>query len=163
MQNPKKRSSLKPLVALAVVVVFGCIGAALYFGERSPIIAQGSVSLSETLTSQAQGMRTLYIIVRDAENPMPMPWGALSTTLSSEPNGTLYQFTLTRDNLRIMNQGQDAPNKIIIKARLDMDGLGGGDMPGDIVGTSSPVDFGSSNLVVQLTDLIGEGSGVVGQ
>ncbi len=154
---------MRLLFALGAVVVVGSIGAALYFGERSPIIASGVITLPQTMIQQAQGMRSLYIIVRDAKNPMPMPWGALSVTLNKEPSEQVYRFTLTRDNLRIMNPSQEAPQEIILKARLDVDGLGGGDMPGDIVGVSQPIPFGSNNIDLALQDLIAETAPVAGQ
>ncbi len=160
--HPQRRTKNRLLMGLGLVVVFGCIGAALFFGETSPVVAQGKVVLPETMTPQAQGMRTLFLIVRDAESPMPMPWGALVTTLSTDPSGLVYEFKLTKDNLRIMNPAADAPKKLIIKARLDLDGLGGADMPGDIIGTASDIPFGGKDIVINLTDLVTEGSPVAG-
>lgn len=159
--HPQRRTKNRLLIGLGVIVVVGCIGAALFFGETSPVVAEGKVVLPETMTQQAQGMRTLFLIVRDAESPMPMPWGAMVTTLSADPTGVVYEFKLTRDNLRIMNTAADAPKKLIVKARLDLDGLGGSDMPGDIVGTENNIPFGGKNIVITLTDLINEATSPV--
>ena len=160
--HPKRRTKNRLLIALGLIVVAGCIGAALFFGETSAIVAQGKVVLPEAMTQQAQGMRTLFLIVRDGESPMPMPWGAMVTTLNADPAGVVYEFKLTKDNLRIMNPSADAPKKLIVKARLDLDGLAGPDMPGDIVGSVSDVAYGAKDIVIQLTDLIPEGAPVAG-
>lgn len=160
--HPKRRTKNRLLIGLGLVVVAACIGAAFFFGETSAVVAQGKVVLPESMTQQAQGMRTLFIIVRDAESPMPMPWGALVTTLNADPSGVVYEFKLTKDNLRIMNMNADAPKKLILKARLDLDGLGGADMPGDIVGSVSDVNFGAKDIVIPLNDLVTEGTPVAG-
>ena len=154
--HPNRKAKNRLLLLLGIAVIAGSIGVALLFGEKSPIIASGSVILPENLTPQAQGMRTLYIIVRDAESPMPMPWGALVTTLQEDPKGRVYSFLLTRENLRIMNPGAEPPKNLQLKARLDMDGMGGADTQGDIVGLIKSVPFGTQNIEIQLTNLITE-------
>lgn len=160
--SPQRKTKNRLLVILGFLVIASSIGAALMFGEKSPLIASGVVTLPETLTTQAQGMRTLYIIVRDAESPLPMPWGALITTLQEEPKGDVYSFVLTRDNLRIMNPGAEPPKKLQLKARLDMDGMGGPDMAGDIIGSKTDIPFGSRDVILELSELISEASPVVG-
>ena len=51
------------------------------FGEKSPLIASGSVHIEASLEEQAVGLRTLYITVFDQNSPMPMPFGAMKEKL----------------------------------------------------------------------------------
>lgn len=150
----KRQTERRILLAALTTVIAACIGAAFYFGKTSPVIAEGTVTLPPGFEAQAQGMRTLFIIVRDPQSPMPMPYGAMVTTLPNEPAGTLLNFKLTRDNLRVMNEAAANPQKITIKARLDLDGLGGADQPGDIVGVLENVEWGSTNLTINLDQLV---------
>ena len=53
-----------------------------------------------------------------------------------------------------MNESQTPPQKITIKARLDLDGLGGADQPGDIIGILENVDWGATNLTINLDQLV---------
>ena len=156
--HPQRKTQRNLLIALFVLIVGGCIGAALFFGETSPLVAKGRVKLVPTLVAQAKGARTLFLIVRDAESPMPMPWGAMSVTLNKDVTEDVYEFTLTRDNLRVMNTAAQPPKNLILKARLDMDGMGGADMPGDLTGSVSGVAFGSSDVTITIDNLIGEGT-----
>jgi hypothetical protein len=63
-------------------------------------------------------------------------------------------FKLTKENLRVMAEASNPPQKVTIKARLDMDGLGGSDQPGDIVGILENVDWGARNLTIALDQLV---------
>lgn len=160
--HPQRKAKNRILVGLGITVVTLSLAAAFFFGEKSPLIASGKIILPESMTLQAQGMRTLYIIVRDADSPMPMPWGALSITLSGEPQGEIYSFILTRENLSIMNSAAEPPKRLNIKARLDMDALGGADMPGDITGVKNDLPFGSRDVTIELSELVSEGAPVAG-
>lgn len=150
----KRQRERRLLLGALTLVIAACIGAAFFFGETSPVIAEGKIILSNELESQSQGMRTLYIIVRDPNSPMPMPYGAMSTTLTSDPKGTVMTFKLTKDNLRIMNASAEHPKTILIKARLDMDGMGGADTAGDITGTLDNVTWGAQDLHLTLDHLV---------
>jgi len=150
----KRQKERRILLAALTLVIAACIGAALFFGQTSPIIAEGKILLKPEFEAQAQGMRTVYIIVRDPASPMPMPFGAMATTLSEDPSGTVMSFKLTKDNLRVMNAASEPPKKITIKARLDMDGLGGADQAGDIVGVAENIDWGAQDVTVTLDQLI---------
>lgn len=150
----KRQNERRILLAALTLVIAACIGAAIFFGQTSPVIAEGKVILKPEFDAQAQGMRTVYIIVRDPASPMPMPYGAMATTLVSDPSGTVLNFKLTKENLRVMAESQNHPQKVNIKARLDMDGLGGSDQPGDIVGTVENIDWGARNLTIALDQLV---------
>ena len=152
--STKRQNERRLLLAALTLVIAACIGAAFFFGETSPVIAEGKIVLKPELEAQGQGMRTVYIIVKDPSSPMPMPYGAMATTISSDPKGTVMTFKLTKDNLRVMNEAATHPSKITLKARLDMDGLGGPDTPGDIVGVAENIDWGTQGLTITLENLI---------
>ena len=152
--STKRQNERRLLLAALTLVIAACIGAAFFFGETSPVIAEGKIILKPELEAQAQGMRTIYIIVKDPSSPMPMPYGAMATTISSDPKGTVMTFKLTKDNLSVMNAAAEHPAKITVKARLDMDGMGGPDTPGDISGVVESVDWGSQGLTITLDNLI---------
>lgn len=142
------------LLAALTIVIAACVGAAIFFGQTSPVIAEGQVILKPEFDAQAQGMRTMFIIVRDPSSPIPMPYGAMVTTITNDPTGNVLNFKLTKENLRVMSDASTLPKKINIKARLDMDGLGGSDQPGDIVGVVENVDWGATNLTIALDQLV---------
>ncbi len=150
----KRQKERRMILGALTLVIAACIGAAFFFGETSPLIAEGKILLSPQLESQSQGMRTVYIIVKDPASAMPMPYGAMSTTLSNDPKGVVMSFMLTKDNLRIMNASADHPKTITIKARLDMDGMGGADSAGDIVGIVENIPWGSRDIQINLDQLI---------
>jgi hypothetical protein len=150
----KRQNERRILLAALTIVIAACIGAAIFFGQTSPVIAEGKVVLKPEFDAQAQGMRTVYIIVRDPASPMPMPYGAMATTLTSDATGNVMNFKLTKENLRVMAEASNPPQKVTIKARLDMDGLGGSDQPGDIVGILENVDWGARNLTIALDQLV---------
>jgi hypothetical protein len=150
----KRQNERRILLAALTIVIAACIGAAIFFGQTSPVIAEGKVVLKPEFDAQAQGMRTVYIIVRDPASAMPMPYGAMATTLTSDATGNVMNFKLTKENLRVMAEASNPPQKVTIKARLDMDGLGGSDQPGDIVGILENVDWGARNLTIALDQLV---------
>ena len=136
---------------VVLVVILGlAIVAALQFGQRSPIIASGSVHLSPSLTAAAKGVRTLYITVFDANSPMPMPYGAMRAALEQDAEGLFYEFVLTPERLRVMNPNAPLPTTLRIKARLDRDGRGGRDQTGDLTGEVTNVAAGSSAVKVSI-------------
>lgn len=153
-KSAKRKNERRLMLGVLVLVVGACLGAAFFFGETSPIIAEGTITLSPAFNAQAQGMRTVYIIVRDPLSPMPMPFGAMVTTITADPQGQVMTFKLTKDNLRMMNPSAEHPSKMTIKARLDLDGLGGADTPGDIIGKAENLDWGSQNVNVVLDQLV---------
>jgi len=145
----RKNRSL--LITGAVVFVLGiAMYAALQFGEKSPLIAAGSVELAPDLNEQAKGISTLFLIVRDADSPAPMPIGAARKTISTGAEGVFYDFVLTKEFLQLMIPEANLPAKLTIKARLDADGAGGMDTPGDLVGEVTGVSLGSSGVRIRI-------------
>lgn len=134
------------IVAMIAVAIF----AALQFGEKSPVIAAGSIELASELTEDALGYRTLYITVFDANSPMPMPYGAMRTEIDNDAEGQFFDFLLTKENLQIMNPSSPFPQTLRIKARLDKDGIGGQDQPGDLTGEQNDIAVGSDSVRIQI-------------
>jgi hypothetical protein len=148
-----KNLKLWSLVVVVLVLVFTFF-ALNQFGEKSPIIAKGSLKLADELQQQAVGIRHVFITVFDAESNMPMPLGAMREQLDVDASGQFLTFLITPERLQMMNQGAPMPGKLRIKARLDLDGVGGSDQPGDITGQVTPVAFGSSEVEIILNNLV---------
>jgi hypothetical protein len=143
----------KRLIVLGAVIIFVlglAMFAALKFGEKSPLIAAGSVTLAPDLTEKAKGISTLYLIVRDATSHAPMPIGAARKRISSSAEGTFYDFVLTREFLQLMIPESALPPKLSIKARLDVDGEGGADTTGDLVGEVNGIALGASGIQITI-------------
>lgn len=133
-------------VVLAIVVAIVSAG---QMGEKSAAFARGKVVLADNLKDDATGIRTLYITVFDQNRPMP-PYGAFRKTLSEDPAGEVYEFAVTQERLQVMMEGSPWPATARIKARLDRDGLGGPDQPGDLVGEVESVQPGTQDLVITI-------------
>ena len=136
-----------------VLVVVVAIFSAGKMGETSHAFARGKVVLADELASNAAGIRTLYITVFDQDRPMP-PYGAMRKTLTEDPRGEVYEFAITQERLQVMMEGAPWPKTARIKARLDRDGLGGIDQPGDLVGEISSVRHGDSDLVITIAQMV---------
>lgn len=139
-----------------VLAVAGAIYMAMSTGEKSPIFAAGKVALNSELADKAQGIRTLYIVVYDADSQMPMPFGAMKERLNADAhNGEFFDFMITREKLQVMG-GADvpAPKHMRLKVRLDKDGLAGMDQPGDLIGSVENVAFGSDRVNVTIDKMV---------
>jgi len=151
----KRQNRFFLFVAIAGSVAVAAIIAAMQFGDQSPLIAKGKVVLAPSLLEKVQDHKTLFIIVRGPE--MPMPIGAARKELStpvSTANGVVYDFVLTKEFLQMMQPDQALPPKITIKARLDVDGQGGPDMPGDLVGETRDVALGANEVQVLIDRIV---------
>ncbi len=133
------------VVALSII---GAIVGALMTGEKSPMFASGSISLAEELKDDARGIRSLFIVVHDADSTMPMPYGAVRERVKEDAKGEFFKFFLTKERLQTMNPNADHPQFLRIKARLDIDGTAGVDQPGDLFGTIDRVPFGAEGVKI---------------
>ena len=123
------------------------------FANKSTVLARGVLRIEGALVPKAKGIRTVFIVVYDEESPMPMPWAAIKETLSKDAEGDFLKFILTKDNMQQMNpNSHKLPQKIRIKARLDRDGQGGVDQPGDLTGSISGVSTGAEGLVIPINN-----------
>ncbi len=145
---------MKKLTIAATVVVLVFVGIAVYtafqLGEPATIFASGRVELAEGLSTGSAN--TLFITIFDADSQMPMPFGALRTTLSGAviAGTTLYEFVLTPDNTQLMNPNAPLPKRLRLKARLDQDGQGGSDQSGDLFGVQNDVSLGQEHVVIKI-------------
>ncbi|RZA26667.1 MAG: hypothetical protein EOP10_02825, partial [Proteobacteria bacterium] len=97
-------------------------------------IASLEVSIDDAaLVKKDAGIRTLFVIVYDADSPRPMPYGAMKVDLKDDAKGTFYTGDLTSENVQTM-AGGPLPKNIRLKARLDKDGSAGMDAAGDLTG-----------------------------
>jgi len=144
-----------------IIAFVGAIGFGLFqamtMGEKSPIIAEGTLELSAELNDYALNAETLFITIFDAESTSPMPYGAIKERITPGASGEFFKFLLTKEKMMMMGGGQNGqmPKNIRIKARLDNDGMGGQDQPGDIVGSVASVPFGATGVKIILDELIG--------
>jgi hypothetical protein len=155
-------SRIKSLGWSAVLLALVASAIALNnFGEKSPLIASGSVRIEPSLEEQAVGLRTLFITVFDQDSPRPMPFGAMKEKLRSDfrPEES-FEFLITRERLQIMNPNAAFPVNLRIKARLDIDGFGGMDQPGDITGEISGVALGSKEVQIILNQKLSPNKGL---
>ena len=145
------RGTRKLLIAVSVVVILViAVYTALQFGEKSPLIASGTVELDPELTEKAKNISTLFIIVRDSNSPAPMPIGAARKTIGAGATGAFYDFVLTKEFLQLMVAETNLPENLTIKARLDVDGMGGADTPGDLVGDVTGIKLGSKGFQIKI-------------
>ena len=160
-------------IKIISIIFFGAvallaIGYALLVGDETKIYVNGTVEIAPPLLEKSKTARTIFIILRDASagnipitvteadaiignkpRRSSMPWGAYRDNVDFASNSS-YGFTITKDNLQLMGQQSDPPSAFNIKVRLDRDGQGGADQPGDLVGTLQQVERGSSDVRIVL-------------
>lgn len=144
------------IVGAVVITLVIAVVAAMQTGEKSPIFAQGVLEIPEDLAGKAAGIETLYMVVYDLDSPRPMPYGAVRFRLAEAvAPGGFFDFVITKERLQIMGgMNQPPPKRMRIKARLDRDGQGGMDQPGDITGQLEEVAFGAKDLRLKLDSLV---------
>lgn len=121
------------------------LGSFAYAAEK---IASVEVNLDDAnLIKKTAGIRTLFIILYDADNPMPRPYGAMKVDLKADASGSVFKGDLTTENVQAMGGGP-VPKNLRIKARLDKDGSAGKDQAGDLVGSQDKVKLGESTKIV---------------
>lgn len=144
---------------VGIIVVMGvAIGSAFLMGNRSPVVAEGKVVLPDDFKNDATYIKYLFVIVHDADSQRPMPYSAIKIRLGDISERREFSFMLTPENLRAMDvnmMGTEPPKYIRLKARLDKDGVGGADQPGDLVGQIDRVASGKRNLEIKITEKIG--------
>lgn len=148
-----KKIGLWGVVAVVVVIIIAIVSA-FQFGERSPILVAGKITINPSLTEKAKTAPVLFIILSDADSPMPMPYGAVRETLSSPIGSGGYEFVITPERIAQMAQGRPQPKRFKVKARLDMDGQGGMDQSGDMTGKVDSVPAGSDNVQIEIAEVV---------
>ena len=156
--NKQKELELKKLglwgiLGIAVIAVIAIVSA-LQFGERSPMLVSGRIKVAPAVMEAAKASSIMFITLFDADSPAPMPYGALRETLKGSIGPEGYEFYVTPERINMMAQGRPQPTAFRVKARLDMDGQGGPDQPGDIVGKIDRVAVGSDNVEIIIQDVV---------
>jgi hypothetical protein len=132
------------------------IGIAIFFagqmGEKEKFYAKGTVVLADDLKDAAKEIETLFIVVSDVNRPRP-PYGAAKRRIDKGSSGTILEFVLTNDNIQKM-QEIPWPAQFKLKVRLDRDGMGGMDQPGDLVGELTNLKPGADNLEIRISQKI---------
>ena len=128
---------------LAVVLV--AVGLAFIVGEKSEVYLSGEVTVAPQLQDKAKNISTIYLILRDAESKIPMPYGAYRDRVDFTQADS-YRFVITKEKLQLMQQQAEVPRLFNLKVRLDTDGYGGIDQAGDLVGELTNVAFGTKSV-----------------
>ena len=149
-----KRMTLLGL-GVGAIAISAAVYEAIDSGQKSPIMAAGKVSLKEDMVKDAVGIRTLFLVLYDLDSPMPMPFGAVKETLDKDVTpGDFYDFMITKEKIQMMNPQAPQPQRFRLKVRLDRDGMGGQDQPGDLVGQVTDIAFGKSDVRVEINDVV---------
>jgi len=139
---------------LVFVLALGiALFSAVKFGKKSVVYAAGQISISPELETNAEGIRTLFISIYDMDSPMPMPFGAVKERLSADAKGQFFDFFLTKESLRLMNPNAATPQRLRVKARIDVDGMGGAAQPGDLLGEIEGVAVGTQGVSILIDNV----------
>ena len=144
-------------IIILITIVIG-VATALKTGEKSAIYVSGRVLLDPALVEKADGIRTLYLILYDADSTVPMPYGAVRERLSeSMREGSGYNFLITKEKIQTMRPDAQhfPPKNLRVKARLDKDGRAGRDQPGDLTGMVGQVPLGTTDVELKISQYIG--------
>ena len=138
-------------ILLGIIVTAAAIYTAINMGEKSPVIVSGQWKLEPSLQNQPIYSKTLFLILYDANSPMPMPYGAVKESLSQPPKpGEAYPFFITKEKIQTMRPNAPLPEVLRLKIRLDLDGLAGRDQPGDFSGEIKKIDKGTRGVTITL-------------
>ena len=148
-----KKIGLWGFAGVAVVIIIAIISA-FQFGEKSPILVAGKITVNPALMEQAKAAPVLFITLFDAQSQAPMPYGAMRETLTAPIGAGGYEFVITPERISSMAQGRPQPTAFRVKARLDMDGQGGMDQSGDLTGKVDSVPVGTDNVQIVITEVV---------
>ena len=141
--------------AFIVILVVLVTGIAAQFSTSPKIIVSGTIRVSPEVAEKAQGINVFFVTVFDQNRPFP-PYGSMRELISIEPGGTEREFFVTPEKLQLMNEMTPMPMTLKVKVRLDRDGQGGQDRPGDITQTKENVQPGTEGLQFDMTRIVGQ-------
>lgn len=153
---------MKKLIPVLVIALLAIVGYSLYqaqnVGEKSPIYLGGTIEVSPDLKENIDSQNTLFLVLYDQNSPMPMPYGAIKETIEpSQLKDGRYDFLITKEKLQVMSMGNEnpkVPELFRLKVRVDRDGVGGRDQPGDISGQLTGLPYGKKDVAIKLDTLI---------
>lgn len=140
------------VAAAAIIVILAVMAGNM--SDKPDIIASGELYIDESLVEYAEPNRTLFIVLYDADPSARMPLGVMQEPIRVSGAGLIRKFSLTPEKLQRMMSNAPIPAKFRIKARLDRDGRGGVDQPGDVTAEVSDVAFGSDSVKIQFSKKI---------
>ena len=148
------RSSFRFVVPISILGVIAC--AVLFVGHmaKSPqVLVNGEIFLEKSLVPQHPEKTVLFITLFDESQNSPRPYAAFKSVVTPR-EGKITGFTLTPQNVAMMDPSAAIPQKFRVKARLDSQGLGGADKPGDLVGTIPSVQNGQRGMRLVINERI---------
>lgn len=155
---------MKKLIPVLALVLVAIVGYSLYqadsVGEKSPIYLGGTIEVSDELKQNIDTQNTLFLVLYDQNSPMPMPYGAIKETIEpGQLKDGRFDFLITKEKLQVMsaamgNENPKVPELFRLKVRVDRDGVGGRDQPGDISGQLTSLPYGKKDVALKLDTLI---------
>ena len=142
------------IIGIMFVTLLLVITSVSQFAKKSFVYVQGSVQILPELESKAKGIRTLFLVLYDHDQASPMPYGAIKMPLYEDPHSTFLNFTITKDNLQIMNPNRSIPKNLRLKGRLDLSGSAGTDSPGDLTGEIINLKTGSESVTLTINKVV---------
>ena len=116
--------------------------------EKPEIVLAGELKIESGLEDYASANKTLFIIIYSDDPAKPMPLGVMKEPVNVTEAGLIRRFSVTPSKIRTMMSKDPIPDTFRIKARLDRDGMGGKDQPGDITANVTGIKYGSENVVI---------------
>ena len=121
---------------------------------KPEIIVAGELHIKEGLQIDALNNRTLFIVLYSEDPNKPMPLGVMREAVTVSQAGKIRRYSVTPSKVQAMMSKDPIPQVFRIKARLDRDGAGGRDQPGDIIGEVSGVTYGSEDITINFNKKI---------
>lgn len=128
---------------LAVVIYLTAISS-----TKPQIIASGELRLKPGLEEYASANKTIFLVIYSQNPDQRMPLAIVREPINISSSGLIRKFSITPEKLQRMMSNDPIPKVFKIKARLDRDGMGGPDKPGDIVSVLENVEFGSEDVKI---------------
>jgi hypothetical protein len=152
IQKRKRNRWLLPAGSIGFIIAVLLI--ATRFAIKPETFVSGTILVPAEVARQAGEIKIMFITLFDADLPGP-PYGAMREPIQIDPEGTERTFFVTREKLQIMNPSRPLPNRLRVKVRLDVDGQGGADQPGDITGEVQDIVTGSSSIEITTDRVVG--------
>jgi hypothetical protein len=115
------------------------------FDEKSLIM--GQLQLAPKMKDKVQAGDTIFLVARSADQPGP-PLAVKKLTAGAWP------LAFTIDGRDAMVEGTQMKGKVVISVRVDKDGDALSKNPGDVTGTSKPVEPPAKDVLVTLDTLL---------
>jgi hypothetical protein len=131
-------------ILLVIIVTF----AASNMSVKPQIIASGDLVLKSGLEDYASANKTMFLVIYSQDPAKPMPLAIVKEPVNVTSSGKIRKFSITPDKLQRMMSNDPIPKVFKLKARLDRDGLGGPDKPGDITAVLNNVEFGREDVQI---------------